>query len=101
MSQALARTESGVPATRASAVTPGNDGLEDREEALAEVGALLAAQANISDAERMKYELLYARYTVILKDVKDLRRSKERINFLSLDGWRIFEMEAVNDAYTS
>jgi hypothetical protein len=72
-----------------------SEDLEEREKALAEIRDLLALQANAVGSERVKYDILEARYCVIERNVKDLRRRKERINFLSPDGWRIFEMEEV------
>jgi uncharacterized coiled-coil protein SlyX len=69
--------------------------LEERERALSGIRTYIASRFVQFDRDRQSLEPLLERMDALERNVKTLRRKCERINFLSEDGWRIFEMEVV------
>ncbi len=72
--------------------------LEEREAALAAIRQHVAAEMARLDKEQQDFRVLYARYDAIERNVKSLRRRRERINFRFPDGTRIFDLEPINDS---
>lgn len=70
--------------------------LEEREAALTSIRDHVARQASRVVTERCELERLHIRYDAIERNVKVLRRRRERINFRFPDGTRIFDLEVVS-----
>ncbi|HEX8708842.1 MAG TPA: hypothetical protein VF723_11410 [Pyrinomonadaceae bacterium] len=71
--------------------------LEEREAALLEIAQFVATQAAKAELEHWRLVKLQRRYDLIERNVKTLRRRRERINFRFPDGTRIYDLEVIND----
>lgn len=69
--------------------------LEERETALEGIRNFIAARFVQLDRDRQNIEPLLDRMDALERNVKALRRRRERINFRFPDGTRIFDLEVV------